>query len=230
MTEYIVIILKAAAAVAAGFLAGHGAVHVFNRMPAEWLCDYGQVPDEALRDPYVQRVKGFPWKLVLSGVFTCIGINTVLYDWQFAAAALLFCWAMVIIAIADRKYGIIPDQFVLLAAVSAIGFIPSYGTFMEPVKGLFLGGGIMLLAAVLGRLIFKQDALGFGDVKLFAAIGLVLGGAGTFVVLVMSSLLSAAVFSVLLIKKKIKRTDSLPLGPYICGCAIFYVAIIGPLL
>lgn len=230
MTGYIVIILKAAAAAAAGFLAGHGAVYVFNRMPAEWLCDYGQTPEDELRDLHIQRIKGFPWKLVFSGMFVCIGINTVLYDWQFAAAAMLFCWAMVIIAAADKKYGIIPDQFVLLAAVSAIGFIPSYGTFMEPVKGLLLGGGVMLLAAVAGRLVFKQDALGFGDVKLFAAIGLAMGGAGTFAVLVMSSLLSAAVFSVMLLRKKIKRTDSLPLGPYICGCAIFYVAIIVPLL
>jgi prepilin signal peptidase PulO-like enzyme (type II secretory pathway) len=73
--------------------------------------------------------------------------------------------------------------------------------------------------------VLKKD-----DVKLFAAIGLVLGGHGTLAVLVLSSLLSAAVFSVQLIRKKIKRTDSLPLGPYICGSAIFYVAFISPLL
>lgn len=230
MMEYAEYILKIAAAIAAGTAAGHGAVHVFNKMPAAWLCDYGQEPDEELKDPYVQRIKGFPWKLFFSGLFVCIGINTVLYDWQFAIAAVVFCWALVIVAAADKKYGIIPDQFVILTALSAIGFIPSYGSFLDPVKGLILGGGIMLAAAFLGKLVFRQDALGFGDVKLFAAIGVALGGAGTFAVIVMSSLLSALVFSVLLIKKKIKRTDSLPLGPYICVSAIFYVAIVCPLL
>lgn len=230
MTEYVVIILKVTAAVAAGFFAGHGAVYVFNKMPAQWLCDYGQEPSAELRDPYVQRIKGFPWKLILSGLFACICVNAVLYDWQYAAAVLVFCWTMLIIAAADKKYGIIPDQFVLLAAVSATGFFPFHESFTEPVKGLVLGGGIMLAAALAGKLIFRQDTLGFGDVKLFAAIGLVLGGHGTLAVLVLSSLLSAAVFSVQLIRKKIKRTDSLPLGPYICGSAIFYVAFISPLL
>lgn len=88
----------------------------------------------------------------------------------------------------------------------------------------------MLISAFAGKLIFKRESLGFGDVKLFSALGLALGLRGTFAVLVMSSVLSALIFSVLLIKKKIKSTDSMPLGPYICGSAIFYVAIILPLL
>lgn len=230
MSNYAVMIIEIIAAVAAGVMAGHGAVYVFNKMPAGWLCDYGQEPSAELRDPYTQRIKGYPWKLVFSGFFTAGAINTVLYDWQFAAAALVFSWALLIIAAADTKYGIIPDQFVILTAVSAMGFIPVHSSFWEPVRGVAIGAGVMLASALLGKLIFRKESLGFGDVKLFAAIGLALGMKGTFAVLVMSSISSALCFSILLIKKKINRTDSMPLGPYICGSAIFYVAIIWPLL
>lgn len=230
MSNYLVILIEVAVAVIIGILAGHGVVYVFNRMPASWLCDYGQEPDKELKDPYTQRIKGFPWKLVFSGFFTVGLINTVLFEWRFAAAALVLCWSLLIVAIADRKYGIIPDQFVILTAISAMGFISFHEVFWEPAVGAALGAGIMLITALLGKLIFHRESLGFGDVKLFGAIGLALGAKGTLIVMIMSSLSSALFFTILLIKKKVKMTDSRPLGPYICGSAIFYVVIIWPLL
>lgn len=230
MSNYAVIIIEVAVAVIIGILAGHSAVYVFNRIPASWLCDYGQEPTEELRDPYIQRIKGHPWKLIFSGFFTVGIINTVMYEWRFAAAALVFCWSLLLAAIADKKYGIIPDQFVILTAISAMGFISFHNMFWDPAAGAVLGAGIMLTAAFLGRLIFRKESLGFGDVKLFGAIGLALGVKGTLIVMIMSSLSSALIFSILLIKRKLKMTDSRPLGPYICGSAIFYVAIIWPLL
>ena len=228
--EMIFIAVKLAAALITGVLAGHSVVYMFNRLPAEWLCDYGEEPSDELKDKSVQRIKGYPWKLILSGLFICILVHLVLYDWQFCAAAGVFCWAMVMIFAADRKYGIIPDQFVILTAVSAMGFVPFHGSFMEQIYGVLIGAGVMLISALLGKLIFRKETLGFGDVKLFAAIGLALGLKGTLAVLVISSAVSAAVFAFKLIRKKIKRDDMLPLGPYICGAGIFYVVIIWPLL
>lgn len=230
MESIIMTIIKVAAAVIAGFLAGHAAVFVFNRIPAKWLCDYGQEPDEKLRDTSVQRIKGHPWKLAFSGFFAAGAIHLAVYDWQYCAAALVFCWALLIIAAADSKYGIIPDQFVILTAISAMGFIPFHDQVADMIAGVAAGAGVMLLSALLGRLMFKKESLGFGDVKLFAAIGLALGFEGTLAVLVFSSVISAVVFGIKLAKKKIKKSDMLPLGPYICGAGIFYVAIIWPLL
>ena len=228
--EVVIIVIKLVAAVITGVLAGHSVVFMFNRMPAEWLCDYGEEPSEELKNRTVQRIKGYPWKLVLSGLFICIAMHLVIFDWQFCAAAVVFSWAMAVIFAADRKYGIIPDQFVILTAVSAMGFIPFHDSFMQQIYGVLTGAGVMLISALLGKLIFRKETLGFGDVKLFAAIGLALGMKGTLAVLVMSSIAAAAVFAFKLIRKKIKRDDMLPLGPYICGAGIFYVVIIWPLL
>ncbi len=46
------------------------------------------------------------------------------------------------------------------------------------------------MVGVLGGAAFKKEVLGFGDVKLFACLGLALGLAGTVVVLIGASLLS----------------------------------------
>lgn len=226
----VIIVVKLIAALITGVLAGHSVVYMFNRMPAEWLTDYGEEPSEELKDRSVQRIKGYPWKLVLSGMFICIAVNLVSFDWQFCAAGVVYSWALSMIFAADKKYGIIPDQFVILTAVSAMGFIPFHDSFVQQIYGVLIGAGIMLLSALLGRLIFRKETLGFGDVKLFAAIGLALGVHGTLFVLAASAMTSAAVFGIGLIRKRIKRDDMVPLGPYICGAGIFYVAIIWPLL
>ncbi len=230
MDNIIVMIIEVVLAVMAGVIAGHAVVYLFNRLPAQWLCDYDEDPPEELRDTSVQRIKGYPWKLVLSGLFICIAIHLVFYNWQFCAAAMFYSWALAMIFVADRKYGIIPDQFVIMTAASAMGFIPFHESFMQQVFGVLLGAGIMLMSALLGKVIFKKESLGFGDVKLFAALGLALGLKGTLVVLVLSSITAAFSFAVKLARKKIKRDDMVSLGPYICGSGIFYVVIIWPLL
>lgn len=230
MSKVVVILVKIAAAILAGILAGHAAVYVFNKIPANWLCDYGEEPSEELKDPYRQRIKGIPWKWAFSGFFVAAAIRLLIFDWKFALAGLAFSWALLEIAAADKKYSIVPDQFVILTGISAMGLIPYHETMLQPLWGAMLGGGAMLFSAVGGKLAFKKDSLGMGDVKLFAVIGLCLGFQGTLTTLILSTLSSACLFSILLLMKKAKRDDMLPLGPYICGAAIFYVVIIWPLL
>lgn len=230
MTEILILLAKIAGAIVVGILAGHAAVYIFNKIPARWLCDYGQEPDEKLKDTHQQRVKGFPWKWVFSGFFMAGSVRLVIEDWAFAAAALVFCWALLEIGLADKKYAIIPDQFVILTAISALGFIPFHNSFWQPLWGMLLGGGVMLVCALVGTLILKRETLGFGDVKLFAAAGLALGFRGTLWTFVLSAVSSAVIFSILLLLRKVKREDMVPLGPYICGAGIFYVVIVWPLL
>lgn len=230
MSSIILLLIKIVLAVILGVLAGHGAVYIFNRIPAQWLCDYNQESGPELRENSGQRVKGFPWKWVFSGFFAAGAIRLAVFDWVYAAAMLVLCWALLEIALADKKYSIIPDQFVVLAAISALGLVPYHSSFLQPLLGMLTGGGIMLLSALLGKLIFKKESLGFGDVKLFAALGLALGFSGTLTVLVLSAVSSAVVFGCLLAAGKVRKDDMLPLGPYICGAGIFYGVIIWPLL
>ena len=120
MSDFVIIMGKICYSILFGILAGHAAVYIFNKIPAKWLCDYGQEPSEELEDKYTQRVKGYPWKWVYSAFFVIGSLHLVFYEWIYALAALALCWALLEISLADKKYGIIPDQFIILAAISAL--------------------------------------------------------------------------------------------------------------
>ena len=225
-----VVLIKAAVSVILGILSGFAAIYIFNKMPAQWLCDYGQKPDPQLSDPYIQRVKGFPWRWVYAAGFVCLLIRLSFFDVQFAAAGLFSCWALLIIGLADLKYMIIPDQFVIMLALSAFGFVPYHDSFWQPLLGALIGGGVMLMVSVLGGAAFKKEVMGFGDVKLFASLGLALGVKGTVAVLIGASLLSGIFAAAGLASGRYKKDDVKPLGPYICGCGAFYIFVVWPFL
>ncbi len=206
-----------------GVLAGNGAVYVFNKMPATWLCDYNEEPSDELKDPYTQRVKSYPWKYVLTMLFVILGIKMVMEDWQFAIAGICAIWLLVEMSIADIKYRIVPDQFILLLAVTALGFIPFHFDWIASLVGAVTGFGIMGLVGLAGKLANRRATIGGGDIKLFAALGLIMGVSGIIFVFAFTALLSAAHFIYLLARKKITIKDSMPMVPYISISSILYL-------
>lgn len=258
-----ILIIKIATSIILGFFAGPAAVYVFNHMPAGWLTEYGEDPG---KDPRLakgeKRIKENPWRWVYSAGFICLCLRLSLIEYsggqlsvrpgvtmetgQVALAGLIVCWLLLIIALADLKFMIIPDQFVLLLALSAIGFAPlwrvkaeeesagagglweSLGGFWQPLLGMAIGGGFMLLCAVAGRIIFRQDVFGFGDVKLCAAMGLVLGINGTIAAVAAAVIISGFAAAAGLAAGKYRRSDQKPLGPYLCGCAMAYIFVAVP--
>ncbi|MGX8774001.1 MAG: prepilin peptidase [Bacillota bacterium] len=270
-----VLIIKIAASILLGFFAGPAVVYVFNHMPASWLCEYGEDP---AKDPRLakgeKRIKENPWRWVYAVGFICLCLRLSLIEYsegrlsvqpevttmttQLAVAGLIACWILMIIALADLKFMIIPDQFVLLLALSSIGFAPlwrdggakaaytqmdpgiaasatgsvwySLGGFWQPLLGMVIGGGFMLICALVGKLIFKQDAFGFGDVKLCAAMGLVLGINGTVASVAAAVIISGFVAAAGLASGRYGKKDQKPLGPYLCGCAMAYILIVMPII
>ena len=260
-----VLIIKIAASIIIGFFAGPAVVYVFNHMPASWLCEYGEDP---AKDPRLavgeKRINENPWRWVYSVCFICLCLRLSLIEFsegslgvqpevtglttQLAAAGLVACWILLIIALADLKFMIIPDQFVLLLALSSIGFAPlwradeekaltlnatlwdSLSGFWQPLLGMVIGGGFMLICALAGKFIFKQTAFGFGDVKLCAAMGLVLGINGTIAAVAAAVIISGFVAAAGLAAGRYGKKDQKPLGPYLCGCAMAYIIIAMPLM
>lgn len=210
-----------------GILLGCGAVYVFNRLPAKWLCDYGEEPSAELLDTSVQRMKSFPNKLMFSGIFAALGIFFGVHDYVYGVTALFQLWLLLMIAIADEKYMIVPDQFVIFLALFAFPMSVYRDSILDMVYGACLGAGIMIVSAICGRIIAKREALGFGDVKLMSAIGLTAGLYGTAFIIAVSSLLACCAFAYRLAAKKMKRGEALPLAPYIALAAAVYMFIAG---
>ena len=240
---------KMIAAVLLGLLTGLAAVYIFNHMPAKWLCEYDEEPSEELKDPHIQRLKGWPWRWVYAGLFACIALRLmftrfhevpsgyhglptqwaqVMTQSQFMLAGLVACFALVIIGAADLKYMIIPDQFVIVLAVSSLGFLPLHQGIIQPLGGLTLGGGVMLLTALIGKLTTKKEVMGMGDVKLCAAMGMALGVRGMIFVIAAGCMLSGIDAAIGLARKKYGRYDMKPLGPWLCGAGVFYIFVLWP--
>lgn len=212
---------------AAGVLFGCGAVFVFNRLPASWLCDYGEVPKEDLLQR--QRINSTPWKGLFSCFFVAAGAYLAYIDPLYAAAGIVLFWFLILIAVADAKYMIVPDQLCFMVAICSLGFINYHHKPVEMFYGALIGGGVMLLVALAGKLISKKDVLGMGDVKLMGALGFALGNDGIIAVIIGSSVLSAMAFSLMILWKKTGLKDSKPLGPYIAAAAAIYILVIWPI-
>lgn len=172
-----------------------------------------------------QRVRSTPWKYYFSMLFIVAGLYLVKSDWIYASAVMVICWILLELSIADIKYRVIPDQLLILLAVSAVGLI-QYHNWRDMLCGAALGLGIMGVAALLGKAMYRRDAVGGGDIKLFAAIGLLLGVRGVIAVFMLSALLSGAHMVVLLAMQKIKRKDTIPMVPYIAAAASIYLIFI----
>lgn len=243
-----IIYVKTIIAVILGLLSGLAVVYIFNRMPASWLCDYDEEPGEELKDPQIQRIKGWPWRWVYAGLFACIALRLVFAEihepphgfdglpadtiqimsqGQLMLAGIFTCFALVIIGIADHKYMIVPDQFVIMLAIASLGFLPLHHEIIQPLGGLTIGGGIMLIVALMGRMIYKKDVMGMGDVKLCAAMGLGLGIRGMIFVLAAGCLASGVEAAIGLAWRKYKKDDLKPLGPWLCAAGVAYLFLTG---
>ena len=204
----------------------------FNAIPAGWLCDYGEQPGPELLG---RRLSFWPhgavMALILASSFLALffqyGNRFYFYIGCITAMILL------LIGIADYKYRIIPDQFIVMllpaaSAASAYDLLSGnrllHSGPLSPICGAAAGAALMLALGLLGKLIYKKEALGFGDVKLFGAAGLMAGLHQVPLLFLMTIFLAFFHILYLLIRRKISRNLYLPLGPYICLALLLLLA------
>lgn len=87
------------------------------------------------------------------------------------------------------------------------------------------GAGIFLLITLIGGAIAGKEAMGFGDVKIMGALGLVFGLSDIIMISVLSFLLGAVISIVLLVTKKKGTDEYIPFGPFII-IATFIVMLV----
>jgi leader peptidase (prepilin peptidase)/N-methyltransferase len=164
-------------------------------------------------------------ELLTAAVFVVLFAKFGLTVAFFSYAFLMTILTAVLFIDYDRR--IIPDELVIAgllggAAVFACNiFMPgklAYGdeNWWTPLLGLIAGSGILLLVAIAGSLIYKtEDAMGIGDVKLLAPIGVFLGWKLGLAALFLSVLLAGVVSLLLVILGLKGRKDTIPFGPFI---------------
>lgn len=105
------------------------------------------------------------------------------------------------------------------AGLTGVGAIDG---FLAAVIGALGGGGLVLFFAVLGALIFRQDALGIGDVKLMAMVGALVGWKIAFITFFLAPFFGLVYALPLLI---FKDEHHMPYGPFLSAGALLTIVL-----
>ena len=135
------------------------------------------------------------------------------------------------VAVIDFKENIIPNRLLLTMAEIGLLLTFIYGISdinlaMDMLLGMLVGTVIFGILTLLGRLVSGKDAMGMGDVKLMAALGLFFGSSNILAISIISFLLGAIISIILIVSKKRKIDDYIPFGPFIVIAA--YISIFVP--
>ena len=185
------------------------------------------------RYPAIELISG----LLFLGVYLRFGP-----EWRLAGY-IPFVWAMLVISAIDMEHYIIPDVLsipgiiagFLLAVLANLGLpfdltvfgradILSRWPIIDSAIGLVLGGGFLWLAAWLGEKVFRQEAMGGGDIKLAAMIGAFMGWKAVLVSFFLAFLAGSLVGITLILIGRAKKNDApegvkpramVPFGPFL---------------
>ncbi|MFY9270777.1 MAG: prepilin peptidase [Candidatus Manganitrophaceae bacterium] len=134
----------------------------------------------------------------------------------FAIYALFFS-ALVTVTFIDLSHQIVPDRITLpgmvLGVVAASTVLPP--GLINSLLGLFLGGGLFYLTAVLSVAFLKKEGMGGGDIKLIAMIGAFLGWRGMLLTIFLAALSGSLLGLFLVLFQGRSRAEPIPFGPFL---------------
>ena len=186
--------------------------------------------------PVVEIMAG----IIVATIPQILGVTPLAFVW---VAALL---VLLVISFIDARHYVIPDALTTIiallgiaaTAIIAIGDTP----FPALIPGTFLGDYafvfsftnnpwlLRFLAAFVGGAFFSSiillsrgKAMGWGDAKLIAAVGLLIGWPDILLVIMMAFIAGAIVGVTMLVGKKKRFKDALPFGPFIAFGVIVVV-------
>jgi len=135
---------------------------------------------------------------------------------------------IIVVTMTDFETGLIPDQITFAGMILGLGLsVAGHGHFTQTFwyqkllasgAGLLAGGGILLLIGYLGKLVFRKDSMGGGDVKLLAMIGAFVGV--TKVVLIFF-LAPFPALPLAIWQRFIKKEETIPFGPFLALMGAF---------
>ena len=222
-----------------GLVFGTGLMLAFQRMPAQWLMDYGDEDHEAVA---VARRKFF--RFPFPGVFLLVLADGLVFaiSWLVLGPVpdlvviLFLAQPLLLIMVSDLLTRIIPDQLVLalIPGGIALWLIDSLSGRSEWLAGLGLrvlagltAGFFLFGCGWLAAKIMHREAMGMGDVKLLAACGF-LTGLADLPFLFFLSFITAALVAVPMLLKRLRNPDAEPeiaFGPYIALATLLVLVL-----
>ena len=155
--------------------------------------------------------------------------NLLMYFNGNVASTYLYAVLSIALAITfsvDYRFELIPDEVhVLIILVGIVNLCLNLSRWSDFLLGALIGGGIFYSLGLLSKLIFRKEGMGFGDVKLMAALGFMFGIKYTLVITLLSFLFGAIIGGTLLIIRKKDTESYIPFGPFIVIAVVLLMFI-----
>lgn len=154
-------------------------------------------------------------------------------DWKLVPVYWVAIFGLVLGTFVDLEHMIIPDRvslggIVIGVALSAV--VPALhdaasirDSLLASALGAAVGWGSLWAVAILGQMIFRKEAMGFGDVKLLGAIGAFIGWRGVLFTIIGSSFVGSMVGILLVCTGRKAMQSRIPYGPYLALAALVWV-------
>jgi leader peptidase (prepilin peptidase)/N-methyltransferase len=172
----------------------------------------------SMQYPLVEAAVGLLWL----GAFLGYGVSL------HALSAAMFGTLLLGIAVTDARHYLIPDEFsvggLLLGLALALG--GGARGFVDAVIGAALGFGLLYGVAVAGAWLFKEEAMGGGDIKMMAMVGAFVGWQGVLLTLFSGALLGLLIFVPFTLRKK----RLVPFGVFLALGAALTFAFADPIV
>ena len=142
-------------------------------------------------------------------------------------SSLVFVSLLIVATFVDFEHEEIPDEVslggIVLGTVLSLVFPQLMGTgshgvaLIKSIVGAVVGGASIYGMGFVGKIVFKKEAMGGGDVKLMAMIGAFLGWKHVLLAFFMAPFFGSIVGIALKLKKGAER---IPYGPYLSLAAL----------
>ena len=155
------------------------------------------------------------------------GLLSAYAVWHFGptlqgAGALLLIWALIALTGIDFDTQLLPDSITLplLWLGLAFNLAGTYVDLFSAVIGAMIGYLTLWSVFWLFKLATGKEGMGFGDFKLLAALGAWLGWQMLPAIILLSSIVGAAVGISLIVATRHGRNTPIPFGPYLAAAGI----------
>ena len=119
----------------------------------------------------------------------------------------------------DYKTHKIPNRFILLGLTyRAFFLILELFLEREGLVGILLSEGVAAIVLIIASILCSicvKNSMGFGDIKLFVVMGLLLGFSSIWNAIFVSLVITFIVSVILLISRKKSRKDAIPFAPFL---------------
>jgi len=136
--------------------------------------------------------------------------------------AVLFL-GLLALSLIDLEHYLLPNRIVIPLLVFGLVFEMLFNVIplWKSLLGMVVGGGLLLLVAYGGKWIFGKEAMGGGDIKLTAMMGVYVGWPDVLVLFFLAAVFASAVGIVLMLGWGKKGRDPIPFGPFLAlGCMV----------